>query len=82
MAAYEPDAAAAQAVPSVAKYLVGWQRPGDFGFVAEQNGEIVGAARARRFAVEEFRVPYGDPEAPKVSVGVKPNARGQGLARS
>jgi hypothetical protein len=36
MAAYEPDAEAAK-VPRVAKYLVGWQRPGDFGFIAEQN---------------------------------------------
>ena len=35
MAAFEPDAKAAKAVPSVAKYLVGWQRPGDFGFIAE-----------------------------------------------
>src|SRR2546425_10326840 len=37
MAAYEPDAEAAKAVPFVAKYLVGWQRPGDFGFIAEQG---------------------------------------------
>ena len=35
MAAYEPDAEAAKADPGVAEYLVGWQRPGDFGFVAE-----------------------------------------------
>src|ERR1700739_1828574 len=79
MAAYEPYAEAAQAVPSVAKYLAGWQRPGDFGFIAEQNGEIFGAALGRRFAAEELKVPYGDEEAPKVSVGVKPNARGQGV---
>jgi ribosomal protein S18 acetylase RimI-like enzyme len=79
MAAYEPDAAAAKAVPSVAKYLVGRQRPGDFGFIAEQNGEIIGAAWARRFSAEELNVPYGDEEAPKVSIGVKPNARGQGV---
>ena len=59
MAAYEPDAEAAKAVPSVAKYLAGWQRPGDFGFIAEQNGEIIGAAWARRFSAEELRVPYG-----------------------
>jgi len=44
MAAYEPNAEAAKAVPSIAKYLVGWQRPGDFGFIAEQNGEIIGGA--------------------------------------
>src|SRR5256886_12567253 len=79
MAAYQSDAEAAKAVPPVAKYLVGWQRPGDFGFIAEQNGEIIGAAWARRFSAEELRVPYGDEEAPKVSIGVKPNARGQGV---
>ena len=65
MAAYEPDAEAAKAVPPVAKYLVGWQRPGDFGFIAEQNGEIIGAAWARRFSAAELKVPYGDEEAPK-----------------
>jgi ribosomal protein S18 acetylase RimI-like enzyme len=79
MAAYEPDAAAAKAVPPVAKYLVGRQRPGDFGFIAEQNGEIIGAAWARRFADEELRFPYGGEETPKVSIGVKPTARSQGV---
>ena len=79
MAAYEPDAAAAKALPGVAKYLAGWQRPEDFGFVAEQNGEIVGAAWARCFSAEELNFPYGDEETPKVSIGVKPNARGQGV---
>ena len=79
MAVYEPDAQAAKAIPGVAKYLVGWQRPGDFGYIAEQNGEIIGAAWARRFSAEELRVPYGDEETPKVSIGVKPNARSQGV---
>jgi len=79
MAAYEANAEAAKAVPSVAKYLVGWQRPGDFGFIAEQNGEIIGADWARRLSAEELRVPYGDDETPKVSIGVNPNARGQGV---
>jgi len=79
MAAYEPDAEAAKADRRVAKYLVGWRRPGDFGFIAEQNGDIIGAAWARRFSAEELKVPYGDEEAPKVSIGVKPNARGQGV---
>jgi ribosomal protein S18 acetylase RimI-like enzyme len=80
MAAYEPDAEAAKAIPSVAKYVVGWRRPGDFGFIAEQNGEITGAAWARRFSTEQLKVPYGAEETPKVSIGVKPNARGQGVA--
>jgi ribosomal protein S18 acetylase RimI-like enzyme len=79
MAAYEPDAEAAKAVPSVAKYLAGWRRPGDFGFIAEESGEIIGAAWARRFSAEELRFHYGDEETPKVSIGVQPNARGQGV---
>jgi ribosomal protein S18 acetylase RimI-like enzyme len=79
MAAYEPDAEAAKAVPSVAKYLVGWPRPGDFGFIAEQHGTIIGAAWARRFSAEELTSHYGDKETPKVSIGVKPSARGQGV---
>ena len=81
MAAYEPDAEAAKAIPGVPKYLVGWQRPGDFGFIAEQNGEIIGAAWARRISAEKHRVRYGDEETPKVSVGVKPHARGQGVGK-
>jgi ribosomal protein S18 acetylase RimI-like enzyme len=79
MAADEPDAEAAKAVPSVAKYLVGWPRPGDFGYIAERNGEIIGAAWARRLSAQELRVPYGDEESPKVSIGVNPNVRGQGV---
>jgi ribosomal protein S18 acetylase RimI-like enzyme len=82
IAAYEPDAEAAKAVPGVAKYLVGWERPGDFGFIAEQNDEIIGAAWARRFSFEELKFPYGDEETPKVSIGVKPNARGQGVGET
>jgi hypothetical protein len=45
----------ANAVARVAKYLVGWQRPGDFGFSAEQNGEVIGAAWAPRFSAEELK---------------------------
>ena len=79
IATHESDAEAAKAIPGGAKYLVGWQRPGDFGFIAEQNGEIIGAAWARCIPDEEFKVPYGDEETPKVSIGVKPTARGRGV---
>lgn len=79
MAAYEPNTETAKAVPAVAKYLVGWQRPGDFGFIAEQDGGTIGAAWARHFSADELQLPYGDEDAPKVSIGVKPHARGQGV---
>jgi ribosomal protein S18 acetylase RimI-like enzyme len=80
IAAYEPDAAAAKAVPGVAAYLAGWRRPGDFGFVAERESEIIGASWARQFATtEDLRAHYGDERTPKLSIGVKPGARGQGV---
>ena len=81
MAADESDAEAAKALPPVAKYLVGWQRPGDLGFIAEQNGEIIGAAWARRFFADELKFSYGKGEDPKVSISVKSNARGQGVGQ-
>jgi hypothetical protein len=71
MAACGPDAEAAKAVPSVAKYLAGWQRLGDFGFIAEQNGEIIGAAFAWRFSAEDFWVPYGDEKTSGSPTGTK-----------
>ena len=75
IAAYEPDAAAAKAVPGVAAYLAGWRRPGDFGFVAERESEIIGASWARQFATtEDLRAHYGDERTPKLSIGVKPDA--------
>jgi hypothetical protein len=46
----------------------------DFGFIAEQNGEIIGAARARPFSAEEVKFHCGDDETPKGSIGAKPNA--------
>jgi hypothetical protein len=59
MAAHEPDAEAAKAVPTVAKYVVGSPRPSDFGFIAERNSGIIGAAWARRFSAEELKFPTG-----------------------
>ena len=76
MAAYEPDAAAARAEPGVAAYLIGWRRPQDFGFIAERDTEIVGAAWASK-----KRFSNGDERTPKVSIAVKPEARGQDVGQ-
>jgi GNAT superfamily N-acetyltransferase len=81
IAAYEPDAAAAQAIPMVAAHVEGWQRPGDFGVIAEQNGIPIGAAWARQFAVTENPVFYVDDRTPEVSIGVRQVLRGQGVGQ-
>ena len=51
IAAYEPDADAAKAVPFVAAHLAGWQWSEDFGFVAHPYagermmlGTVIGAS--------------------------------------
>jgi ribosomal protein S18 acetylase RimI-like enzyme len=79
IAAYEADAAAAKAVPGVAAYLTGWGRPGDFGFVAERDGIVIGAAWARQFSPDDHKIVSGDDRTPKISIGVRPGARGQGV---
>jgi hypothetical protein len=44
IAGYEPDGETAKRAPVVAAHLCGWQRPGDFGVLAERNQVPVGAA--------------------------------------
>ena len=79
IAAYEPDVAAAKAVPFVAAHLAGWRRLEDFGFIAELNGGAVGAAWARQFSPDEEPAFYVDEHTPEVTIGVHPHARGQGV---
>ena len=81
MAAYEPDAAAAKALPIVATYLDGWQRPGDFGFVAERDGSAIGATFARQFTPGANEAYYCVERTPELSIGVRPDARGQGVGQ-
>jgi ribosomal protein S18 acetylase RimI-like enzyme len=79
IAAYEPDVDAARAVPFVAAHLEGWQRPVDFGFVAEREDAALGAAWARQFSPYEEPAFYVDERTPEITIGVKPNLRGQGI---
>jgi GNAT superfamily N-acetyltransferase len=81
IAAYEPNSAAARAVPLVAAHLLGWQRLGDFGFIAESGGRAIGAAWARQFSPEEQPTFYVDARTPEVSIGVLDSARGQGVGQ-
>jgi ribosomal protein S18 acetylase RimI-like enzyme len=81
IAAYEPHAAAAKAVPVVAAHLVGWQRSQDFGFIAEQGGIVIGAAWGRQFSVDENPAFYIDERTPEISIAVKEHARGQGVGQ-
>jgi ribosomal protein S18 acetylase RimI-like enzyme len=79
IAAYEPDVVTARAVPFVAAHLAEWQRPSDFGFIAEHDGIAVGAAWARQFSPDEQPAFYVDERTPEVTIGVSAQVRGQGV---
>jgi len=79
IAAYEPSAAAAKAIPFVAAHLAGWRRDPDFGFVAERDGVPLGAAWARQFARDEQPAFYVDARTPEVTIGVGTDNRGGGV---
>jgi ribosomal protein S18 acetylase RimI-like enzyme len=81
MAAYEPDAAAAQAVPMVAAYVEGWQRPQDFGFVAELDGLAIGAIWARQFEPVAEPGYYCRERTPEMTIGVKQHTRRRGVGQ-
>jgi GNAT superfamily N-acetyltransferase len=79
IAAYEPDAGAAKAVPFAAAHLAGWQRSEDFGFIAESDAVAIGAAWARQFSSDEQPAFYVDDHTPEITIGVTERVRGQGV---
>ena len=68
-------------LPQVAIYHRGWGRPGDTGFVAEENGRPLGAVWYRLFTEEEHGEGYVDPETPELAIAVVPDRRAEGIGR-
>lgn len=69
-------------LPEISKYVDGWGRPGDTGFIAESGGEAVGAAWARLFGSDCRGYGFVDVETPELSMSVKIEHRGKGLGTS
>jgi GNAT superfamily N-acetyltransferase len=64
------------------RYLIGWMRPGDAGFVAlSPVGEPVGAAWYRLFPRSEPGFGYVGTGVPELIVGVRPIWRAHGIGR-
>jgi ribosomal protein S18 acetylase RimI-like enzyme len=81
LAAHEASVEAVAAIPSAARYVAGWGRPGDFGLVAELDEAPAGAAWARQFTPAENPNVYVDEQTPELVIAVLPGARGRGVGR-
>lgn len=66
--------------PHLSHYADGWPQPGDLGVVVESaHGVGVGAAWLRYFTAADPSYGFVDERTPELSIGVDPDARGEGL---
>ncbi|GAA5025516.1 GNAT family N-acetyltransferase [Microbacterium fluvii] len=64
------------------RYLAGWMRPGDAGFVAlDGNGEPIGAAWYRMLPRSDPGYGYVGTGVPELIIGVRPIWRAHGVGR-
>ena len=66
-----------------ARYVTGWQRPGDLGVIAaDEAGAPVGACWSRLFTPEEPAYGFVAADVPELAIGIVPEWRGKGLGRT
>jgi GNAT superfamily N-acetyltransferase len=63
----------------VARYVIGWGRPGDAGLVALDDANPVGAAWYRLFPRAEPGFGFVDESTPELTIAVVPSRRGKGF---
>jgi len=68
--------------PQLRIFCRGWGRPGDTGFVAEEEGRPVGIAWYRFFTENSHGEGYVDEETPELVIAVVRDARGHGVGRA
>ena len=82
-----PPAIDVLAEPDLAHYVVGWPAQGDFGVIAEDDGDVgspatpVGATWCRYFDPTDPGYGFVAPDVPELSIGVVAHRRGEGIGR-
>lgn len=71
-----------RADPTFAPYVEGWMRPGDSGYVAEIDGEVVGVLWMRLFSAQHPGYGFVDDRTPELGIAVWPGHRGRGIGRA
>jgi ribosomal protein S18 acetylase RimI-like enzyme len=79
-AAHEPTVQSVKDDPDTARYVEGWGRRHDLGFVAEGlDGELFGAIWQRLFAGDSRGFGYVDDQTPEFGIAVRPEYRDLGI---
>ena len=82
---WNPDTAHGEehwrADPMLAKYVGGWKRDDDYGYLVESHGEPVGAIWMRYFSAADPGYGFVDEATPELSLGVLEGFRGEGVGR-
>lgn len=75
-----PTPAQVRRDPMVARYIVGWPRPGDAGVIAlDRAGRRIGAAWYRLLTADQPGYGYVDDDTPEVAIGIGRRWRGRGV---
>lgn len=70
-----------RADPMLDKYLGGWKRHDDFGFIVEADGEPAGAVWMRYFDAADPGYGFVEEQTPELTIGVAEDFRGRGVGR-
>lgn len=65
--------------PEISRYVDGWGRDGDSGFLASSESNPIGAAWMRLLTGDNAGYGYVDDETPEVTIAVVPIWRGRGV---
>lgn len=68
--------------PQVVVFHEGWGREGDAGYVAEEDGEAVGAVWWRLFTEERHGEGFVDEGTPELAIAVVDGHRGRGIGQA
>ena len=66
-------------LPEISKYIESWTPPGDFGIIAGDGDEPVGAVWGRSFNSTNKGYGYIDDKTPELTMAVKNNYRNRGI---
>ncbi len=78
-AAHESNLATVQSLPVLARYGVDWGRVGDWGCVAWDDQQPLGAAWVRLWTENETGFGWVEDGIPELAIAVIPSHRGQGI---